>query len=399
MKVVIVGGGYAGVTCALRLARRARRLGAACDITVVNPTDRFVERIRLHQAVAGQRLPARDLRRLLARAGVRLAVGHAERIDLGASTVRLTPTASGGEAELLHWDRLVLAMGSTIGVTRTISSALGVDRETHAPLAERLRSLAPGAAVTVVGTGLTGLETATEIKEARPDLHVRLVGRADVGADWSPAARKHLLASLARLGVELQEGVEAARQRGDDLITSAGPLRSDLTIMAAGFAWPALARASNLAVTPAGQVSVDPRLRSLVDARVYAAGDIAAPARQPGGALTLGCKSAEPMGAFVADDIARELSGAPPLPFDYATAMFCVSLGRRNGLIQLASSTGALTGPVLTGRTAAAVKEMICKATWWALELEARGVPAVVWKRTGRAPGALAGDVAGALEA
>jgi len=397
MKVVIVGGGYAGVTCALRLARRARRLGAACDITVINPTDRFVERIRLHQAIAGQRLPARDLRRLLARAGVRLAVGHAERIDLGASTVHLAPTRFGGEAELLHWDRLVLAMGSTIGVTRAISSALGVDRDTHAPLAARLRSLAPGAAVTVVGTGLTGLETAAEIKEARPDLRVRLVGRAEVGADWSPAARTHLLTSLASLGVELHEGVEAERQRDDRLITTAGPLRSDLTIMAAGFAWPTLA--SGLTVTPAGQVSVDPRLRSLVDARVYAAGDIAAPAREPGGVLTLGCKSAQPMGAFVADDIARELSGAPPVPFDYATALFCVSLGRRNGLIQLASSTGALTGPVLTGRTAAAVKEMICKATWWALELEARGIPAVVWKRTGRAPGALAGDVAGALEA
>ena len=47
-RVVVIGGGYAGVLAANRLA-----VGGRLDITLVNPRPEFVERIRLHQLVAG----------------------------------------------------------------------------------------------------------------------------------------------------------------------------------------------------------------------------------------------------------------------------------------------------------------------------------------------------------
>lgn len=56
MRVLILGGGYAGVACATRLAHRARKAGKAVDITLLNESDLFVERIRLHQAATGQPL-------------------------------------------------------------------------------------------------------------------------------------------------------------------------------------------------------------------------------------------------------------------------------------------------------------------------------------------------------
>lgn len=46
-RVVVVGGGYAGVLAANRLQR------PGVDITLVNPRPDFVERIRLHQMIAG----------------------------------------------------------------------------------------------------------------------------------------------------------------------------------------------------------------------------------------------------------------------------------------------------------------------------------------------------------
>ncbi|MDQ4112074.1 MAG: NAD-binding protein, partial [Actinomycetota bacterium] len=47
-RVVVVGGGYAGVMAANRLTKRDD-----IAITLVNSRDHFVERIRLHQLVGG----------------------------------------------------------------------------------------------------------------------------------------------------------------------------------------------------------------------------------------------------------------------------------------------------------------------------------------------------------
>ncbi|MDT5189593.1 MAG: hypothetical protein QOI28_1844, partial [Mycobacterium sp.] len=47
-KVVVIGGGYAGTVAANHL-----RMRGEVHITLVNPRPRFVERIRLHQLVAG----------------------------------------------------------------------------------------------------------------------------------------------------------------------------------------------------------------------------------------------------------------------------------------------------------------------------------------------------------
>ena len=46
-RVVVIGGGYAGVLAANRLQR------PGLNVTLINPRPRFVERIRLHQLVAG----------------------------------------------------------------------------------------------------------------------------------------------------------------------------------------------------------------------------------------------------------------------------------------------------------------------------------------------------------
>ena len=73
--VVVVGGGYAGVLAANRLTRRRD-----VAVTLVNPRPEFVERIRLHQLVAGSHPAVVDPRRVLA-GRVRLVVGTAALID------------------------------------------------------------------------------------------------------------------------------------------------------------------------------------------------------------------------------------------------------------------------------------------------------------------------------
>src|SRR6185369_9432201 len=51
-KALILGGGYAGMIAAARIARGVRR--AAVDVTLLDSKADFVQRIRLHEVLAGR---------------------------------------------------------------------------------------------------------------------------------------------------------------------------------------------------------------------------------------------------------------------------------------------------------------------------------------------------------
>src|SRR3977135_2151020 len=73
--VVVIGGGYAGTPAANHV-----RLRSDVHITPVNPRPKVVERIRLHQFVAGNYDATVDYGTLLGN-GIELVVDSAERID------------------------------------------------------------------------------------------------------------------------------------------------------------------------------------------------------------------------------------------------------------------------------------------------------------------------------
>src|SRR3569832_1644304 len=100
MKVVELGGGYAGIICALRLAR------GGAEVTLVNASDRFVERIRLHEAAVGRGPRVRSVARFLEGSSVELVIGVAARVE--EKTVVLD------DGRTLAFDQLVLALGSKL---------------------------------------------------------------------------------------------------------------------------------------------------------------------------------------------------------------------------------------------------------------------------------------------
>lgn len=375
-RIVVAGAGYGGVSCALRLARRAP---SSVAITLVSATDRFIERIRLHQRATGQSVGDWNLRSLIEGTGIDLRMGRIEQLDYRNRVLRL-------DSERVEFDTLVLALGSQVDVDSVKGvheHAMAVEFDTVSNIHRALQRAAPHRGrVTVVGGGLTGIELASELAESFPSLQVSLVSHARIAASWSEAARVHVLASLQRFGVRVHEGPRIKAVHAKHLETDRGAMPFDVCLWAGGFVGHPLAWNSGLKVNEQGQALVDSQLRSVSHSGIHVIGDLAAIAPERVPQMPMGCKSAMPAGAWAAENIARRLHGRPEQPLQYAVPFFCVSLGRRDGLIQMAAGDGSMTGRVLTRRRGAWFKEFICRSTMWALQMERVGISGIQWKRS-----------------
>ncbi|MFI6413348.1 NAD(P)/FAD-dependent oxidoreductase [Streptomyces sp. NPDC050585] len=388
-RIVVLGAGYTGAVAAGRLARRLHREDVT--ITVVNPEPDFVERVRLHQVAAGQDLRPRPLGEMFAGTGVELRLAKVTALDVDRKTVTVA-TAGSPEREELEYDTLVYALGSGWdggGVPGTAEHAHEVSSRPGAlRLRARLAALAAGRPVVVVGGGLTGLEAATEIAEARPDLDVALVARGALG-DWlSEKGRAHLRKVVDGLGITVHEHTRVTAVEADAVTTDDGrTVPAEATVWTTGFAVHPIAQATTLELADRGRIVVDATMRSVSHPDVYAVGD-AATATGPGGRpLRMSCASGVPMAWQAADAIAARLTGTKVPRVSIRYFQQCVSLGRGEGLIQFTSADDRAKDRVLTGRAAARYKELICRGAAWGVANPTAGMPSrrrrVVRRETG----------------
>ncbi|WP_225808597.1 NAD(P)/FAD-dependent oxidoreductase [Streptomyces spinosus] len=364
-RIVVLGAGYTGAIAAGRLARRLRPEDVS--ITLVNAEPDFVERVRLHQLATGQDLKSRPLGEMFAGTGVRLRLARVTGVDVDRRTVAVTGADGTGE---LEYDTLVYALGSgwsDQGVPGVAEHAHEITSRAGAlRLRERLAGLTAGQPVAVVGGGLTGLEAAAEIAEARPDLDVTLVTRGGLG-DWlSAKGRDHVRGVLAGLGVTVHEHTDVTAVAAGHVTTADGAtVPAAVTVWTTGFAVHPVARATGLEVTGAGRIVVDRSMRSVSHPDVYAVGDAALATGAGDKPLRMSCASGVPTAWQAADAIAARLTGGklPKVPLRYFNQ--CVSLGRKEGLIQYVTADDRAVRAALTGRIAAVYKELVCRGAAW----------------------------------
>ncbi|WP_027344694.1 NAD(P)/FAD-dependent oxidoreductase [Hamadaea tsunoensis] len=374
-RIIVLGAGYSGAIAAGRLAKRLHREDVA--ITLVNAEPDFVERVRMHQLATGQDLTPRPFAEMFAGTGVELKLAKVTGVDVDHKTVAVVDENGAGQ---LSYDTLVYALGSgwnTRGVPGTAEHAYELaSRPGALRLRERLARLGAGQRVVVVGGGLTGLEAATEIAEARPDLDVALAARGELG-DWlSPNGRRHLRKVVGKLGITVHEhaavtGVEAGRVA----LAEGEAIPAEVTVWTTGFAVHPIAQATDLRVTGAGRIVVDETMRSVSHPDVYAIGDAASAMGAGNKPLRMSCASGTPMAWQAADAIAARLTGRkiPKAPLGYFNQ--CISLGRKEGLIQYVTSDDRAVRAVLTGRFAALYKELVCKGAAWGVAHPTLGLP------------------------
>jgi NADH dehydrogenase FAD-containing subunit len=271
-RVVVVGGGYAGIAVAKALDERTR-------VTLVEPRDAFVHNVAALRAAVDPSTAARiflPYDRLLEHGEV--IRDRAVRVD-GAQVELASGT-------VLRPDFIVLATGSSYPYPAKSdqddsADAIARYQHTHEQLGAARR-------VMLLGAGAVGLEFAGEIAAAWPDKAITLVDQAAeiLPGPYGPALRDELNRQLDQLGVQRVLGASLVErpstqpgELGDfDVSTTTGNrVEGDIwfrtygvqptTDYVAGELAGALATGAYLRVTP--------RLTVVGHDRVYAIGDIA----------------------------------------------------------------------------------------------------------------------------
>lgn len=360
--IAVIGAGYAGVLAANRVAASlTARERDTVRVVMINQSGDFIDRIRLHEVAAGSRDTACTPLRDMLHESIELLVGSVLHID---PELRLLDVATTTSSFLEYYDTLIYAVGSNAAL-----GAPGVEESAHLISnldgANAARSaIARGPAdqrVVVVGGGATGVETAAEIAEQYPMARVTLISSGDLLGHWRRPERASVTKTLVGLGVQIEEQVRVSQVLPGRVELSDGrTVPSDVTIWAASFGVPDLARTSGLAVDALGRLRVDETLGSLEFPEIIGAGDAVRPPDSVGAHLRMGCAIAMPIGAHAADNVLARLRGLPVKPLSVGFGAQCISLGRRAGFIQFVTADDKPRPFHISGRAGALVKEAVC---------------------------------------
>ncbi|HVH82333.1 MAG TPA: FAD-dependent oxidoreductase, partial [Stellaceae bacterium] len=315
-QIVVLGGGFAGLTAAVGAARKLAELKidkSDIAVTIVNRDPWHAIRVRNYETdLSGVRVPLADV---LGPIGVALVIGDVIGIDRDRREVAVAGR------EPLPYDRLVFALGSEL-VRPPIPGLAkhGFDIDTYdaaARLSAHLAALpacapSPGRfTALVVGGGLTGVEMATELttrlREIALDAPARVIlaDRAPrIGSNMGDEACAVIDDALAALGVESRPGIAIKSVSPHGATLSSGEeIAADTVIWCAGMRAHPLAAALPGEHDRFGRVAVDRFLRVEAAPDIFAAGDTAAALVDGEHYSVMSCQHARPMGRIAGHNV------------------------------------------------------------------------------------------------
>jgi NADH dehydrogenase len=357
-RVVIVGGGFAGIHAAKSLGR------LNVDVTIVDRRNHHTFQPLLYQVALAVLSPAdiaQPIRTILRRqANTEVLMDEVTSLDVAARQVTL------GSGNRLSWDYLVLATGATHSYfahpeweplapgLKTIEDATEIRRRVLLAfeLAERQmveHGWHPPLNFVVVGGGPTGVELAGAICDIA-QLYMRhdfrhidpsksrvllLDGLPRVLAAYPEDLSAKAEAALKRLGVEVRMNSQVTNVGPGWVETNGQRIEAVVTLWAAGVKPSPLGKL--LAATPGveldrkGCVIVDENLNPHELANVFVLGDLAH-FEQDGRQIPGVAQPAMQMGDHVAKMIAADLKGKPRPAFRYFDKGDMATIGRMDAV-------------------------------------------------------------------
>ncbi len=385
-RVVIVGGGAAGLPLATKLGDTLGRRGRA-TITLIDHNASHLWKPLLHEVAAGRvDADVHDVDYFLMaywhhfrfRQGAVVGLDRARR-ELKLGVVRDDDGAEMLPERTVPYDTLVFCVGSVnndFGIPGVAERAISLDAADDAERFHRrlvaacVRAdelAAHGASATVeiviIGAGATGVELAAEIRHCtgahasyglehlRPERDIRLTLVEAAPRILPPLPEDIAKAAtelLGKLDVDVRTGERVMAIDADGVHTGRGEvLKADLVVWAAGIKAPAwLDNLDGLEVNRAHQLVVATTLATTRDPDIFALGDCAAcpwpEAGREGAILPPRAQVARQQASLLVKTIEARLAGKPLPVFHFTDFGSLVSLGEL-------SAVGSLMGRLIGG--------------------------------------------------
>jgi NADH dehydrogenase len=362
MRIVVLGGGFGGVTTVRHLERVLRRRGDV-EITLVSRENFFVLTPLLFEACSGSlelRHCAQPIRAALQHA--RFIKATVESVDLERQLVRAV--APDGGAYGLPYDHLVVALGASTNdglipgssnalTFKTMADAL-VLRNHLIECFERADAAADAAerrgclTVVMIGGGLVGTELVGELtafvdnvfrfypRIRRGEVCFRLF---EAGPRILPEIDAKLAAMAARVlerrGVDIQvstavRSIEAGRVRLENSTIDAGTI-----VLTAGIVASAVASAIPVVRDQRGRIAVDTTMRSRSHSQVWALGDCAAIPGPDGRPYPALAQHTVREARHLAGNIRAAIDGRVASPFMFRSLGTMASLGHTRAVARV----------------------------------------------------------------
>ena len=367
-KIVVVGGGAAGLELVTALGNKYGRSGKA-HVTLVDRARTHIWKPLLHEVAAGSLDVGHHAVDYLHHAHAnhfRYRIGEMTGLDRERRIVQLAASTDSEGREVtpvrsIPYDTLVMAVGSTtndFGTPGVKEHAIALDTQEQAVRFHQrlvngmLRAhtqegpVRPGQLhVTVIGAGATGTELAAELHrttrevaktgldkiDPAKDLKITLVEAADRILPAVPARlASDVMALLAKIGVEVRVKARVTEVRADGVqLADGGFIPSELVVWAAGVKGANFLKdLGGLETTRNNQLVVTPTLQTTRDPDVFAMGDCAYLVEQGSDTpIPPRAQAAHQQAAHLLKQIPNKMAGKPLKPFKYRDFGSLVSLG------------------------------------------------------------------------
>ena len=356
-RVIIVGGGFGGLSAAKALVR-----DASIAVTLIDRRNYHLFQPLLYQVATAGLSPADiavPIRSILSgRANAEVILGEVDAIDLTSRTVRTNGVT-------YPYDSLILACGARHAYfghdeweehapgLKTLEQATEIRRrillafelaERATDVEERKRHLT----FAVVGGGPTGVELAGAIAEiSRTTLEkdfrhidpartrvILLQGGPRVLEGFDETLSKKAARDLETLGVQVWTGARVTEVTADGVKLGTESLRAGTVIWAAGVAPATIGGALGVPLDSAGRVFVGPELTIPGHPEVFVIGDQAAAMDAAGVPLPGLAPVAMQQGRYVAARILSEGAARKAEPFRYVDKGQMATIGRKRAVMQ-----------------------------------------------------------------
>lgn len=355
-KVIIIGGGFGGLTAAKALKN------VAVEITLIDKTNHHLFQPLLYQVATAALSPgdiAAPIRGILSKQrNVRVIMGEVEKIDTDRKQVYL-------DNEQFDYDYLIVSIGScssyygrdeweefTLGL-KTISDALRI-REgmllsfEKAERAYDEREIQKYMTFVVVGGGPTGVEMAGAIAEISTQTMLKDFRKIDpsrtkiilieafdrILSAFDPSLSSKAKTALEQLGVNVRLGTKVTNINENGVWLDEELIETTNIIWVAGTTTPSLIGSLNTETDRAGRVLVESDCSVRNHPDVFVIGD-AALYRNNKKPLPAVAPVASQQGKYAAKIIKADLSGKERLPFRYHDRGNLATIGRAKAVLQI----------------------------------------------------------------